>query len=113
MPVDQPVQFDVIVILAERIDQHFGHLQPAHVEDKLQYGEERKVQVGILVLSCSRVQARHHLAAHQRRHKVRVQHQRHDLRVDQRHAHRIVADKAAQASPNVGQFHENGLDDVV
>lgn len=36
MPVDQPVQLNVVVVLAERINQHLGDFQPADVEAKLQ-----------------------------------------------------------------------------
>jgi len=34
--IDKPVQFDVVVVLAERVDQHFGDFQPSDVEAKLQ-----------------------------------------------------------------------------
>lgn len=33
--VDQPIQFNVIIVFAERIDENFSHLQPTHVEAKL------------------------------------------------------------------------------
>lgn len=36
MPIDEPVELDVVVILAEWVDQHLGHFQPPHVETKLQ-----------------------------------------------------------------------------
>lgn len=36
MPVDQPIQLDVVVIFAERINQHFCDFQPSDVKTKLQ-----------------------------------------------------------------------------
>lgn len=35
VPIYQPIQLNVIVVLAKWIDKHFGHFQPAHVEHKL------------------------------------------------------------------------------
>jgi hypothetical protein len=33
--VNEPVELDVVVVLAERVDQHLGHLQPPDVKAKL------------------------------------------------------------------------------
>lgn len=35
MSVDQPVQFNVVVILSERIYEHFSNFQPANVKNEL------------------------------------------------------------------------------
>lgn len=35
MPVDQPIELDVVVVLAEGIDQDLCHLKPSYVETKL------------------------------------------------------------------------------
>lgn len=37
MPVDQPVELDVVVVLAEGVYQDLSHLQPAHIEAKLKF----------------------------------------------------------------------------
>lgn len=34
--IDQPIQFDVIVVFAEWIDEHFGNFQPSNVKAKLE-----------------------------------------------------------------------------
>jgi hypothetical protein len=36
MPVNHPVQFDVVVVFAKGIDQDLGNLEPSHVEAKLE-----------------------------------------------------------------------------
>lgn len=33
--INEPIQFNVIIVLAEGIDQHLGDFQPSHVEAKL------------------------------------------------------------------------------
>lgn len=35
MTIDQPIQFDVIVVFTEWINENLGNLQPADVEAKL------------------------------------------------------------------------------
>lgn len=35
MPIDQPVQFDIVVVFAEGIYQHLGNLQPSDIKAKL------------------------------------------------------------------------------
>lgn len=35
VPIYQPIQLDIVVILAERINQHLSDFQPADVETKL------------------------------------------------------------------------------
>lgn len=35
MPVNKPIEFDVVVILSEWTDQDFGDLEPTDVEAKL------------------------------------------------------------------------------
>lgn len=35
MSVDQPVQFDIVIILTEWVDQDFCDFQPSNVENKL------------------------------------------------------------------------------
>lgn len=36
VPIYQPIQLDIVVILAEWIDQHLGNFQPSDVKTKLQ-----------------------------------------------------------------------------
>jgi hypothetical protein len=38
--VDKPVQFNVIIILAEGIDKNFSHFQPSDVEAELKQNQE-------------------------------------------------------------------------
>jgi hypothetical protein len=39
MTVNQPVEFDVVIVLAERIDKNLSHFKPADVETKLKQTE--------------------------------------------------------------------------
>ena len=43
--VDEPVQLEVIIVLAEGVDQGLGHLEPAHEEGELQREEHRVEQI--------------------------------------------------------------------
>lgn len=33
--VDQPIQFNVVIVFAKRIDQDLGHFQPSNIKAKL------------------------------------------------------------------------------
>ena len=55
VPVDQVVGVEVLVILAKRVDQHLGHVQPAEVEHELEEGEYRKRSVNIVVVISDQV----------------------------------------------------------
>lgn len=35
MSIDQPIQFNIIIIFAKWIDQHFGNFEPSNVKTKL------------------------------------------------------------------------------
>jgi hypothetical protein len=35
MPVNKPVEFNVIVVFTERIDQNFSYFQPSDIETEL------------------------------------------------------------------------------
>ena len=37
--IDHRVHFQIVVVLAERIDERLGYLQPSHVEEKLEKAE--------------------------------------------------------------------------
>ena len=43
MPVDQPIQLEVIVIFPEGVDQGFSHLEPTKEEGELD-GEKERVE---------------------------------------------------------------------
>ena len=43
--VEDVVELEVVVILPEGIHQRLAHLQPAHVEQELQDGEDRHVDL--------------------------------------------------------------------
>ena len=43
--IDEPIGFEVIVVLAEGIDHALGHFQPAHVEEKLNFQQTIDCQV--------------------------------------------------------------------
>ena len=47
MAVYQPVQLEVLVVVAEGIDQLLGHLEQAHVEEELEDGEDGNVEVDV------------------------------------------------------------------
>ena len=77
VPVDQKVTLEVIIILAKRVDQSFGHLEPAHVEEELQEGEDGNVEIHLVTLEpLAGVQE---LSAHQRGHEEGVHSEGHDL----------------------------------
>ena len=44
-PVNQVIDLEILVVLAEGIEQRLRHFDPAHVAEKLQDGEERDVEV--------------------------------------------------------------------
>ena len=71
----------ITVVLAERIDQHLRHLEPPHVEEELEEGEDWDVEVHLVPLVALRdVQE---LAAHQGGEKKCVDGECDNLGVDQ------------------------------
>ena len=50
MSVNKPVHIKVVIILSEGIDQHFCNLEPSHVKEELEEGEEWKVKVHFMTL---------------------------------------------------------------
>lgn len=49
MPLDESDEFEVVVVLAERVDERLGDLEPADVEEELEEREHGHVQVDDLV----------------------------------------------------------------
>ena len=47
VPVDQPVEFKVFVVVPEGVDQLLGDLKEAHVEEELEDGEDGDVEVDV------------------------------------------------------------------
>ena len=47
MAIYEPVQLEVLVVVAEGIDQLLGHLEQAHVEEELEDGEDGNVEVDV------------------------------------------------------------------
>ena len=47
MPVHQPVDFKVLVVVAEGVDELLGDLEEAHVEEELEGGEDWNVEVDV------------------------------------------------------------------
>ena len=47
MAVYQPVQLEVLVVVAEGVDELLGDLEEAHVEEELQDGEDGNVEVQV------------------------------------------------------------------
>ena len=43
--VNKPVHIEIIIILSERIDQHFCNLEPSHVKEELEEGKNWEVEV--------------------------------------------------------------------
>lgn len=35
MTINQPVELEIVIVLAERIDKHLGDFQPANIKTKL------------------------------------------------------------------------------
>ena len=81
VPVDQKVTLEVIIILAERVDQSLGDLEPAHVEEELEEGEYRNHEVhGVAGVVLHGVQE---LSAHQAGQEEGVDRQGDHLAADQ------------------------------
>jgi hypothetical protein len=40
MPVNKPVEFNVIVVFTERIDKNFSYFQPSDIETELKQSKE-------------------------------------------------------------------------
>lgn len=47
--VDEPINFKVIIVLTKGVDEGLCHLQPAHVEEELQYGEDGEVEINVVL----------------------------------------------------------------
>lgn len=91
--VDDPVHLEVVVVLAEGVDERLGHLEPAHVEEELERGEDRKVHVDAVEEAVGDLLLLGPLLRHDRRDEERVDGQGHHLRVDERNADRVVRDQ--------------------
>ena len=77
VPVYQPVHLEVIIVLSKGIYQDLGHLEPAHVEEELQEGEDGNVEIHLVALEpLAGVQE---LSAHQRGHEEGVHGEGHHL----------------------------------
>ena len=48
MAVQEVVHVKVFVVIAKRVDQNLGHVEPTKVEEKLEKGEERDGNVEIV-----------------------------------------------------------------
>ena len=47
MPVDQPVELEIFIIVTERIDELFGNLEQTHVKEELKDGIDWNVKVNV------------------------------------------------------------------
>ena len=47
MPVDQPIELEIFIVISERIDQLFSNLQQAHIEEELEDGKDGDVEVDV------------------------------------------------------------------
>ena len=47
MAIDEPVQLEVLVVVTERVDQLFRHLEQTHEEEELEDGEDGNVEVDV------------------------------------------------------------------
>ena len=50
MSVDEPIQLDVIVVFAERVDEHFSYFQPANVETELDRKLIKAIEMFIMIV---------------------------------------------------------------
>ena len=48
--VDEIIDLKVLIVIAPRIEQRLCHLDPTHVTDELQDGEDRNVDVRRVIL---------------------------------------------------------------
>ena len=47
MSVYQPIKLEILIVITEGIDQLFSHFQESHVEEELEDGVDRDVEVNI------------------------------------------------------------------
>ena len=47
MSVNKPVEFKVLVIVPEGVDELLRHLEQAHVEEELEHSENRNVEINV------------------------------------------------------------------
>lgn len=81
MTIDDPVELKVFVVIAERVDELLGNFQQSHVEEVLNDGECRNVEVELELPVDDWIVGLHVLAAEQRRREKGVRGQRDDLSV--------------------------------
>ena len=55
VPVNHVVDLEVLVVVAEGVEQRLRHLDPAHVAEQLYEGEEGEVEVGRVPVEGRRV----------------------------------------------------------
>ena len=77
--VNKPVHIEVVIILSEGIDQHFCNLEPSHVKEELEEGEDWEIEVNFMtIIIFARVKK---LSSHQGGEKICVNSQGHNLNV--------------------------------
>lgn len=63
MPLKDTLQFEVVVVLAERVNERLGNLEPTHIEEELQQredgDEEVNGSVGVLLSWVQELTAQH------------------------------------------------------
>lgn len=102
MTIDQPVQLEILVVVAERIYQLLGYLQQPHKEEELQNRENRHVFVYLqleLLLDALDI-----LPADQGDREETVSGECHHLGVHQRDRHPVVAPQEAAFRPKLIEF---------
>lgn len=50
MAIKELQRLKIIVIIAEGVEEGLCHLEPAHIEDELQQGEDRHVEIDWVVV---------------------------------------------------------------
>lgn len=100
--IDQPIQLEVFIVIAEGIYQLLGYLQQSHEEEELQNCEDRKVLI-YLQLEWLRA-AVDILSADQGDPEETVSGERHHLSVHQGDRHPVVAPQKTALGAKLVEF---------
>ena len=75
--VNKPIHIKVVIILSKGIDQHLCNLEPSHIKEELEEGEDWKVEIQLMtIIILARVKK---LSSHQSGQEVSVDSQSDNL----------------------------------
>ena len=95
MPVDQPVELEIFIIVTERIDELFGNLEQTHVKEELKDGIDWNVKVNVQRHSptphvLALLHAVNLLSTNYSEHKKNISGQGDNLSVHHRNGHPVI-----------------------